>query len=120
MCGCRGTVPLRGEAFTGPLPKPQSRAAEKKQADREADAHWRKVRTQVLIRDHYRCRCCGTPEKIDVHHIRFRSRGGTDSTNNCAAMCRVCHGELHAYRLYAETPGCVDPDANKRLRFVRV
>jgi 5-methylcytosine-specific restriction endonuclease McrA len=49
-----------------------------------------------------------------VHHIRFRSMGGEDSTRNCAAMCRVCHAELHAYRLYAE-----GEDANKRIRFVR-
>lgn len=104
----------------GALAKPISRAAEKKQSDRSKERQWQMVRQAVLVRDRYRCRSCGTPEKVDVHHIRFRSRGGEDSTTNCAAMCRVCHAEIHAYRLYAETPGCVEADANKRLRFVRV
>jgi 5-methylcytosine-specific restriction endonuclease McrA len=105
---------LRSEPFTGPIPKPQSRAAQKKASDRTKEREWQKVRQAVLVRDRYRCRSCGTPEKVDVHHIRFRSMGGEDSTRNCAAMCRVCHAELHAYRLYAE-----GNDANKRLRFVR-
>lgn len=114
-------MPLRGEAYAGPLPKPQSRAADKKKADREAETEWRKVRQDVLVRDRYRCRCCGTPEKVDVHHIRFRSRGGADVPENLCALCRVCHLELHAYRLYVEGPeSFTEPDANKRLRFVRV
>jgi hypothetical protein len=107
-------VPLRGEAYAGPLPKPQSRAAEKKKADREADTHWQKVRKQVLIRDHYRCRACGSQDHVDVHHLRFRSAGGSDSVNNCVALCRIDHAELHAYRLFI-----LGDDANTRLRFER-
>ena len=107
-------MPLHGEPFTGPIQKPRSRAAEKKKADREKDTHWRAVRQAVLVRDHWRCRCCGTPEKVDVHHIRFRSMGGEDSTNNCIAACRECHCEMHAYRLFIH-----GNDANKRLRFER-
>lgn len=104
---------MRGEPFTGRLEKPQSRAAEKKRADREAEKAWLAVRKAVLVRDSYRCRCCGSADKVDVHHIRFRSRGGADTTENLAALCRVCHCELHAYRVYVE-----GADANKRLRFV--
>jgi 5-methylcytosine-specific restriction endonuclease McrA len=95
-------VPLRGETYAGPIPKPQSRAAEKK------------IRKQVLIRDHYRCRACGSQDHVDVHHLRFRSAGGSDSVNNCVALCRVDHAELHAYRLFI-----LGDDANKRLRFER-
>lgn len=107
-------MPLHGEALQPPLRKPVSRAAEKKQQDRDKDSHWRTVRNTVLVRDHYRCRSCGTPEKVDVHHIRFRSTGGEDSANNCCALCRICHLEMHAYRMHVE-----GDDANGRLRFVR-
>jgi hypothetical protein len=51
---------------------------------------------------------------VDVHHLRFRSAGGSDSVNNCVALCRVDHAELHAYRLFI-----LGDDANKRLRFER-
>jgi 5-methylcytosine-specific restriction endonuclease McrA len=98
----------------GALAKPQSRAAQKKASDRTKERAWQTVRQTVLLRDHYRCRSCGTPEKVDVHHIRFRSMGGEDSPRNTCALCRVCHAEIHAYRLYAE-----GDDANKKLRFLR-
>lgn len=106
---------MRGETFTGPIPKPRSRAAEKKQAAREKDTHYRKVRQQVLVRDHWRCRACGTPEHVDAHHLRFRSAGGEDSVNNLIALCRCCHAEVHAYRLYLH-----GDDANKRVRIEKV
>lgn len=105
----------------GALQKPRSRAADKKQQDRDAEKAWLQLRKVVLARDRYRCRCCGTPDKVDVHHLRFRSRGGEDSSQNCAALCRVCHAEIHAYRLYVEGgTRHSEPDANGRLRFVRV
>jgi 5-methylcytosine-specific restriction endonuclease McrA len=107
-------MPLHGEPFTGPIPKPQSRAAQKKASDRTREREWQKVRKAVLVRDGYRCRSCGTPEKVDVHHIRFRSMGGADTSENLCALCRICHLEMHAYRMYAE-----GNDANKKLRFIR-
>jgi 5-methylcytosine-specific restriction endonuclease McrA len=105
---------MRGEVFTGPIPKPQSRASQKKASDRSKERNWLMVRSLVMVRDHYRCRCCHTPEKVEVHHIKFRSRGGEDTTPNLCVLCRVCHAEMHAYRLYVE-----GDDANKPLRFVR-
>jgi RNA-directed DNA polymerase len=107
-------MPLHGEPVRPPIEKPRSRAAEKKQADRDKDRAWLLVRKVVLERDRYRCRCCATPDKVDVHHIRFRSRGGDDVPQNLAVLCRVCHAEIHAYRLHVE-----GSDANGRLRFVR-
>jgi 5-methylcytosine-specific restriction protein A len=105
---------VKGEPYQGPLEKPRSRAAEKKQQDRDKERDWLRLRKDVLARDQYRCRCCGTADKVDVHHIRFRSAGGDDTMQNCAALCRICHLELHAYRLYVE-----GSDAQKRLQFVR-
>jgi 5-methylcytosine-specific restriction endonuclease McrA len=91
---------VKGEIFTGPIPKPQSRAAQKKASDREKGKHWLMLRSLVAVRDKHRCRACGAPAK-DVHHVKFRSAGGTDRLENLALLCRCCHAELHAYRLYA-------------------
>lgn len=107
-------MPLRNEPLRAPLEKPRSRAAEKKQQDKADLKAWLALRKDVLLRDSYRCRCCGTPEKVDVHHIRFRSAGGEDSMQNCAALCRICHLEIHAYRVYVQ-----GDSAEKRLQFVR-
>lgn len=107
-------MPLHGEALRPPLAKPVSRAAEKKAANRDKDTAWQAVRKAVLVRDGYRCRCCGTADKVDVHHMRFRSAGGSDSRNNTLVMCRCCHLELHAYRLHI-----AGADADTRVKFVR-
>ncbi len=94
------------------FPKPQSRAADRKATKREAEKHRQMVYSLVRVRDKFRCRHCktATPE---VHHIKFRSAGGEDSTENLALLCRACHAEVHAYRL------AVEGNANMTLKFYR-
>lgn len=96
------------------LHKPESRAAERKDRKRAKALQWRRVRACVLVRDGGRCRVCKTRDGVDVHHIQFRSRGGEDSTENCAALCRECHAEIHAYRL------TLSGNANGKLKMSRV
>ena len=96
------------------IQKPISRAAEKQQRHRDKERVWQQLRRLVLHRDKHTCRACGFREGVDVHHIKMRSAGGDDSTANCAALCRVCHAEIHAYRLFL-----VGKDANKSLRVER-
>jgi 5-methylcytosine-specific restriction endonuclease McrA len=105
---------MRGEPFTGPIPKPESRAKQKQRKDRDEDREYWKVRKEVMERDRWRCRACGTPHHVEAHHLKFRSVGGGDSKKNLIVLCRICHAEMHAYRLYAE-----GEDANKRVRFVK-
>lgn len=93
------------------IPKPPSRAAEKKAERRVSDRRWQLVRAVVLARDHFRCRHCQSPFMVDAHHIKFRSAGGKDIPSNLAALCRPCHDEIHAYRL------AVSGDANESLWF---
>ena len=38
------------------------------------------------------CGCKGT----EIHHIKYKSRGGTDEINNLMAICRKCHEKAHA------------------------
>ncbi len=56
------------------------------------------VKTYVLHRDEYKCqskRKGPHSEKLHVHHIQFRSLGGTDAPSNLVTLCERCHEELH-------------------------
>lgn len=52
---------------------------------------WRKVRAEVLKRDHYRCFYCGDPATT-ADHLLPVSRGGTDDPKNLVAACSNCNG----------------------------
>jgi len=52
------------------------------------------LRRQVLERDFYCCRACGSPEKnLEIHHIKPVVYGGDDSIENLISLCSVCHNE---------------------------
>lgn len=51
----------------------------------------------VLHRDNYTCQCCGNKNcRLEVHHIKFRSNGGTDDEENLITLCEDCHKGVHA------------------------
>jgi 5-methylcytosine-specific restriction endonuclease McrA len=37
------------------------------------------------------CWGCSRHEAVDLHHIVFKSRGGTDDVENLIPLCRICH-----------------------------
>lgn len=96
------------------FPKPQSRAAERKATKREAEKHRQMVYSLVRVRDKFRCRCCKSADTVEVHHVRFRSLGGENSSANLALLCRICHNLVHSYRL------AIKGDADKTLTFERL
>lgn len=53
------------------------------------------LREAVFARDGYKCQCCGRTIKdgaiLHVHHIKYRSQGGTNSISNLATVCDKCH-----------------------------
>lgn len=54
-------------------------------------------RKAVLHRDNYTCQCCGKKScRLEVHHIKFRSDGGTDDEENLITLCADCHKGVHA------------------------
>ena len=54
-------------------------------------------RKAVLHRDNYTCQCCGKKKcRLEVHHIIFRSNGGTDNEENLITLCTDCHKGVHA------------------------
>lgn len=32
---------------------------------------------------------------VDIHHILYKSQGGTDDINNLIGLCRDCHDQAH-------------------------
>lgn len=54
------------------------------------------MKAYVLHRDGYQCQKCKTKKgKLHVHHVVFRSSGGTDSPENLIVLCSDCHDKLH-------------------------
>jgi 5-methylcytosine-specific restriction endonuclease McrA len=60
---------------------------------------YRKLRTEVLERDGWRCQYCGSSVRLQVHHIRSRSRLGDDTDENLITLCANCHDDIHLNRL---------------------
>ena len=57
------------------------------------------LKQYVLGRDGYLCQLCKEKTKssteLHVHHIIFRSNGGTNTKNNLITLCKPCHDKLH-------------------------
>ena len=56
------------------------------------------TKAMVLNRDDYTCQCCKgkhKDSKLEVHHIVFRSNGGSDEESNLVTLCHTCHTNLH-------------------------
>ena len=53
-------------------------------------------REAILHRDNYTCQCCGKKNcRLEVHHIKFKSNGGTDDEENLITLCKECHKGIH-------------------------
>ena len=56
------------------------------------------MKARILARDNHTCQICKKKpknERLEVHHIIFRSQGGSDEENNLVTVCHSCHVELH-------------------------
>lgn len=42
------------------------------------------------------CENCKYHKADDVHHIVFRSHGGTSELSNLICLCRACHHDAHS------------------------
>jgi len=52
-------------------------------------------REKVLWRDKFECQKCKSKERLQVHHITFKSNGGTNIVSNGTTLCEKCHKSLH-------------------------
>ena len=54
----------------------------------------------IRNRDNYTCQCCGKKNiRLEVHHIIYRSNGGTNDENNLITLCENCHSKVHDGKL---------------------
>lgn len=58
------------------------------------------VRVAVMRRSDGVCEWCGLHRDVELHHRRFRSRGGKHTVENIVALCgwgnhTGCHGKAH-------------------------
>lgn len=54
------------------------------------------MRASVLGSDGLKCRGCGVRENLHLHHIVYRSQGGTDDPSNLITLCFKCHDMVHS------------------------
>ncbi len=59
-----------------------------------------KIVRAVLLRDQG-CRICGRRHRLQIHHLRPRSWGGTDEISDLASVCTTCHPDLVPHGNYA-------------------
>ncbi len=86
------------------LAKPAKGTAQKLRRARKRLADAKLAANAVLVRerDGNCCRNCGLPWEVEVHHIVYRSRGGSHDTSNLVCLCADCHRAAHIGRLHIE------------------
>ncbi len=104
------------------LQKPVSRAELKRERQSIKRQVERAVYKFVDERDKRSCRVCGRRGVVDGvgilarlhhHHLKFRSAGGMDTSENVILCCSQCHADIHAHRV------TVEGDANGTLTIRR-
>lgn len=68
------------------------------------------TKAMVLNRDDYTCQHCKgkrKDSKLEVHHIVFRSQGGSDEEGNLITLCHTCHKALHSGKIKLKLNGKV-------------
>jgi 5-methylcytosine-specific restriction endonuclease McrA len=61
------------------------------------------TKAYVLHRDGYECqsrRKVKHDARLHVHHIHFRTHGGSDVASNLITLCETCHNDLHAGKFH--------------------
>lgn len=56
-----------------------------------------RVRNAVLERDRNQCQRCGTSgeNRLQLHHVTYRSHQGTHLEDNLVTLCATCHRAHH-------------------------
>ncbi len=71
---------------------------------RLGDQAYRDLLRRVLERDSWRCQICGSMQRLQVHHRKFRSQGGGDSEANLITLCAECHEQVHSPPTREDSP----------------
>jgi 5-methylcytosine-specific restriction endonuclease McrA len=63
------------------------------------------TKAYILHEDGYLCRHCkgnSKDDRLEVHHIIFKSNGGSDEPENLILLCKTCHDKVHSGTLDIE------------------
>lgn len=71
-------------------------SSQKKASKPKVDPGWDDQRKVIIKLDGGRCRVCGTKYNLHVHHIRYRSEGGTHDEDNLITLCIPHHDLIHS------------------------
>ena len=71
-------------------------------------AAWDAARAAVMDRDRHRCTDCAKAGRLEVHHVRPISWGGTNDAENLKTLCRQCHLAAHGPRRTSATTAWAD------------
>ena len=77
------------------------------------------TKARVLNRDSYKCQICKgkhRDSKLEVHHIIFRSQGGSDEAENLITLCHTCHKALHDGKIALNLKGKKKDNLNMLLK----
>lgn len=77
------------------------------------------VKSYVLSRDKHTCFFKCKDSKLEVHHIKFRSQGGTDNPNNLITLCEKCHKKVHAGKLEINVKKHKELKASTAMNIIR-
>lgn len=64
------------------------------------------LKAYIISRDNHKCQSGQNiehSENLHVHHIKFKSNGGTDTPNNLITLCKTCHNNLHLGKFTLKT-----------------
>ena len=56
---------------------------------------WRKKRRKAIAIAGGRCSICGSTERLDVHHIHYRTLFRENPASDLRVLCRDCHANEH-------------------------
>lgn len=82
-------------------------------------SNWAETTHSIRVRDDRRCVACGDTDKVlDVHHIVYLSKHGTNQQSNLITLCRPCHEREHdrVFDLFEQ----VDPELSTGPRTASV
>lgn len=66
------------------------------------------TKAMVLNRDDYTCQHCHGRRgnrRLEVHHIIYRSQGGSDESDNLITVCHSCHRDIHDGKIVLNLQG---------------
>lgn len=82
-------------------------------ADYLRSPQWRKKRAKALRAHGSRCAICGTVERLEVHHLHYRTLFRESARDDLRILCRECHAVEH------EAKGAIDSLTAEFVAIVR-